>query len=126
MKFREIAFTVIPVSNLIQARSFYEEVLGLKPTSVFQKDAMGFIEYGIGAGTLAIGNGSPLFKPGSGGAAVALEAENFDDTIAALKQHGAKFALEPRETPVCQMAIISDPDGNYVMIHRRKSLVPAS
>ena len=55
----EIAFTIIPVSSIGKGRQFYEGVLGLKTTSVFEKGDMGFIEYDIGAGTLAIGVGLP-------------------------------------------------------------------
>ena len=28
--------------------------------------------------------------------------------------------MEPLETPVCHMAIISDPDGSRLLIHKRK------
>lgn len=31
-------------------------------------------------------------------------------------------AVEPMESPVCHMAVVSDPDGNSVTIHRRKAL----
>lgn len=117
----EIAFTVLPVTDLPRSRAFYENVLGLKPTSVFEKGNMGFIEYDIGGGTLAIGCGAPLFKPAKDGGAVALEVRDFGAAIEALRRSGCTFAQEPGETPVCRMATITDPDGNYLMIHQRKS-----
>lgn len=116
----EIAFTVLPVSSLSKARDFYEGVLGLKATSVFEKSDMGFIEYDIGAGTLAIGCGAPLFKPSADGGAVALEVADFDAAIADLKRKDCAFAMEPQATPVCRMAVVKDPDGNFLMIHKRK------
>ena len=54
-------------------------------------------------------------------ASVALEVENFDDAIAHLKQHNVKFRIEPMATPACHMAMIFDPDGNSICIHKRKS-----
>jgi predicted enzyme related to lactoylglutathione lyase len=120
MKVTEIAFTVLPVSSLKKARQFYEGVIGLKPSQVFEKDDMGMVEYDIGAGTLAIGCGAPLFKPSKEGGAIALEVENFDLAIASLKKSSCPFALEAYETPACRMAVVTDADGNFLMIHKRK------
>lgn len=117
----EIAFTVLPVSSLSKGRQFYEGVLGLKATSVFAKGDMGFIEYDIGTGTVAIGCGAPLFKPSKDGGAIALEVADFDAALASLKEKNCAFAMEAHDTPVCRMAVIKDPDGNYLMIHKRKT-----
>jgi predicted enzyme related to lactoylglutathione lyase len=46
--------------------------------------------------------------------------DDFDKAIARLKASGCTFRLEPMETPVCRMAVVLDPDGNSVTIHRRK------
>jgi len=121
MKIIEIAFTVLPVSSLSKGRRFYEDVLGLKATSVFEKGDMGFVEYVIATGTLAIGCGAPLFKPAKDGGAIALEVEDFDAAISSLKKSDCSFAMEAQETPVCRMAVVTDPDGNFLMIHKRKS-----
>ena len=79
---------------------------------------MGFVEYGIGSGTIAIGAGAPLFKSGLEGGAVALEVEDFSAALARL--NGCRFLLHAHETPVCHMAVFCDPDGNRLMIHQRK------
>ena len=120
MKILEIAFTVLPVTSLSKARHFYEKVIGLNATQVFEKGDMGFVEYDIGHGTLAIGCGAPLFKPSKDGGAIALEVDDFPSAIASLRSSGCPFAMEPSETPVCHMAVIADPDGNFLMIHKRK------
>jgi len=117
----EIAFTVLPVSSLKKGRQFYEGTLGLKATSVFEKGDMGFIEYDIGPGTLAIGCGAPLFKPAKDGGAIALEVSDFEAAISSLKEKNCEFAMEVQETPVCRMAVVKDPDGNFLMIHKRKT-----
>ncbi|HVW20466.1 MAG TPA: VOC family protein [Opitutaceae bacterium] len=123
MKVRDIAFVVYAVSGLKRARPFYEETLGLRPakTYVAPDGEMGMIEYDVGPATLAIGCGAPAFQPGTGSNVVAaLEVEDFDAAVARLKEKGAKFRMEPMEHPPCHMALIEDPDGNPIMIHRRK------
>ncbi len=122
MKPTNIAFACYPVTSLKRARAFYEEILGLKATSVWvQSDTSGMVEYDIGPTTLAIGAGADSFKVGEGGASVAVEVADFDGTIKELKAKKCTFAMEPEETPVCHMALISDPDGNKIMIHKKKA-----
>lgn len=121
MKINEIAFVGYPVTDLKRARAFYEGVLGLEISHSFgDVETEAWIEYDIAAGTLAIANGAPDWKPSPQGAAAALEVEDFDAAIADLKAAGVQFIQEPFETPVCRMAIVSDPDGNSITVHKRK------
>ena len=120
MKVVEIAFTCYPVTDLRKARQFYEDILGLIQSRQFGTDENGYVEYDIGPSTLSIGNSTPDWKPSPGGGSVGLEVDDFDAAIARLKSSGCRFRLEPLETPVCHMAVVSDPDGNSVTIHRRK------
>ena len=121
MKITEIAFTGYPVTDMPRARAFYEGLLGLTPGMVGgPTPEMQFVEYEIGAHTLAITNMSPDWKPNTDGGSAALEVEDFDAAIAELKTAGVTFRLEPFESPVCHMAVIADPDGNSLVIHRRK------
>ena len=39
---------------------------------------------------------------------------------AKLKERGVTFDMEKMETPVCWMAQFRDPDGNKLVIHKRK------
>ena len=41
-------------------------------------------------------------------------------TIGKLKERGVAFEMEKMETPVCWMAQFRDPDGNKLVIHKRK------
>lgn len=115
----EIAFVGTPVTDLQRARAFYEGVLGLKPTC----EAAGgkWIEYDIGAGTFAITNMVPEWKPSSNGTCVAFEVHDIDATMTRLQQHNVKVVWDVTETPVCRMAVVHDPDGNAITIHKRKS-----
>ena len=121
MKVTEIAFVVYPVTDSKRAGRFYEGTLALTPSRVFGNESQGMIEYDIGPGTLAVGFGYPGFTPSSGGGCAALEVDDFDAAVSRLRADGAQFVVEPTETPVCHIAIVRDPDGNSVMIHKRKA-----
>lgn len=115
----EIAFTGYPVTDMPRARSFYEGVLGLKPASTFDHEGKQWIEYDIAGATLGITNMAPDWKPSTAGPSVALEVADFDAAIADLRAAGVAFILEPMDSSVCHMAVVTDPDGNSVCIHRR-------
>jgi predicted enzyme related to lactoylglutathione lyase len=121
MKIVEIAFFCYPVTDLKRAEQFYSATLGLKESRRFGDAQEAWIEYDIGPGTLAITNMGQDWKPSANGGGVGLEVDNFDEAISLLKRSGAKFPVEATETPVCHMAIVSDPDGNSLVIHKRKA-----
>jgi predicted enzyme related to lactoylglutathione lyase len=121
MKITEIAFSSYPVTDMARARAFYEGVLGLKATMDTDLGEHGhWVEYDIGAGTLGIGRYAG-WKPSSDGCTVALEVSDFDQAVAELKAAGTPIRMGPLETPVCHMLMVADPDGNTVIIHKRKS-----
>lgn len=118
---KEIAFTGYPVTDVPRARAFYEQVLNLKPATTFEHEGRHWIEYDVGAGTLAISNMSgEKWKPSADGPGVALEVVDFDAAVQALRTANVKFAVEPMDTGVCRMAIVLDPDGNALTVHKRK------
>jgi catechol 2,3-dioxygenase-like lactoylglutathione lyase family enzyme len=119
MQIHEIAFSCYPVTNIEKSRKFYEGILGLKVTMDHEMDGAHWVEYDIGAGTLAIGM-APGMTPSKDGCSVALEVDDFEKAIAELQAAGVPFNFGPLETPVCHMAFVSDPDGNSVGIHKRK------
>ncbi|BET66499.1 VOC family protein [Opitutales bacterium ASA1] len=116
-----IPFTGYPVTDLARSRAFYEGVLGLQTGDTWIEGEGGWVEYGIGSATLAITNGAPQWKPSGDGPAVALEVEDVDAAAEHLRAHGVKFVIDPADSPVCRMAVIADPDGNCIAIHKRKA-----
>jgi predicted enzyme related to lactoylglutathione lyase len=118
MKIKAIGFVAIAVTDIKLARSFYEEVLGLKASDEMMQGR--WIEYDVGDDTLAITNVSDTWTPSDQGTGAALEVEDFDDAIKRLNDRHVRFAAEPFETPCCHMAVIQDPDGNKLMIHKLK------
>ncbi len=120
----EFAFTGYPVTDLARARAFYEATLGLKPATVWQHGPdKAWVEYELGGHALALSNLAEEWKPGGAGPAIALEVEDFDATVAGLKRAGVVFTIEPFDSPTCRLAVILDPDGNSLAIHRRAAHV---
>jgi predicted enzyme related to lactoylglutathione lyase len=116
----EIAFTGTPVTDIKRAREFYEGILGLKST---MESAGGmWVEYGLGnSGTFAIGCYGDVWKPAKDGTCIAFEVDDLDAEITRLKAKGVKFVMEAMDSPICRFAILLDPDGNQLMVHKRKS-----
>lgn len=124
MKVTEIAFVAYAVTDVARARAFYEGVLGLTPAVTHIKDNQNaFIEYWIGGGQehcLVIGAGAPAFRPGKIGATAALEVDDFEEAVRQLTEHKVPLLMPRYDGPICSMILVEDPDGNQVMIHRRK------
>jgi predicted enzyme related to lactoylglutathione lyase len=116
MKAKKIAFTGVPVTDIKRARRFYEGVL--KVSGEFGEGV--WIEYEIGPDTLAIGSVGDQWKPSENGTSVAIEVEDFNAAVKSLKQAKARFAAEGIESPVCWRAVVQDPDGNKIIIHKLK------
>ncbi len=120
MKISEIAFVAYPVIDIERSRGFYEGVLGLQPSREFTGESYAWIEYDLGANTFALAMMPPgQWNPSADGPSVGLEVEEFDSAIAELKARSIPFNVEAMETPVCRMAVIADPDGNKITIHKR-------
>lgn len=123
MKIKEIAFIGYPVSDIKRARDFYENLLGLE-VGEFDHEMEGmpgkyWIEYELGNAIFAISN---AWEPsGQSGPSVAFEVEDFNDTMKRLKEAGTTIIAERIDSPVCCFALITDPDGNSITIHKRNA-----
>jgi predicted enzyme related to lactoylglutathione lyase len=114
---KEVAFVAVAVTDHARARKFYEETLELKPGPTAMEGA--WVEYEIGPTTIGVGC-HPDWKPSRDGTTIAFEVDDIDATIARLKERGVTFEMEKIETPVCWMAQFRDPDGNKLVVHKRK------
>jgi catechol 2,3-dioxygenase-like lactoylglutathione lyase family enzyme len=119
MKIVEFAFIVYPATDQARSRAFYENILGLTSATVVNNGDQFWVEYAIGPHTLGIGN-EPFLKASGDGPHLALEVEDFDESIEHLRHHNVPFAIEPFDMPGCRAAIVLDPDGNKLGIHKRK------
>ena len=114
---KEVAFVAIAVSDKERARKFYQETLELKPGMTAMEGA--WVEYDLGATTIGVGCW-PGWDPSRDGTSVAFEVDDIDAAIATLKKRGVAFDMEKTESPVCWMAQFRDPDGNKLLVHKRK------
>jgi predicted enzyme related to lactoylglutathione lyase len=122
MKITEVAFIAYPVSDIHRARDFYEKTLGLSPGEFDHElsDMPGkyWVEYEIGNFAFAISN---AWEPsGQSGPSVAFEVDDLEKAVSHLKQAGVTFVADHIESPFCSFALITDPDGNGITIHKRK------
>ena len=114
---KEVAFIAIAVSDPERARKFYQETLELKPATTAMGGA--WVEYELGETTIGVGS-HPAWQPSRDGTTVAFEVDDIDATINKLKERGVTFDMDKTETPVCWMAQFRDPDGNKLLVHKRK------
>lgn len=120
IKIKEVAFFCYAVSDMKRARAFYEGILGLRPNSEF--DGHGnpnYVEYDIGGTTLAIGSAPGMWDPSEKGASAALEVEDFDEVMKAIKERDLKVVMGPNEFPTCRMIVLADPDNNRITLHKK-------
>ncbi len=115
---QSIAFLTYAVSDIKAARHFYEDILGLKLTH----EAGGeWFEYDVGDTTFAISGADTEHPVPVRGAIIAFEVSDLEAEVARLQKCRVTFRREIRETPVCQFAIVLDPDGSEVILHQRKT-----
>jgi len=115
----DIAYTGYPVTDIARARGFYEGLLNLKPTATWESEGKHWIEYDIGATTLAISNMWANWRPAADGPVAGLEVADFDAAMAALRDRCVKITVGPVDSGACHLAVVSDPDGNSLAIHHR-------
>ena len=84
---RKVAFTMYPVKDMARARAFYEETLGLPPSSNGEKSP--WVEFDLpGGGCLAITTVTPNEPSASAGGTIAFEVDDLPAAVAELKAKG--------------------------------------
>src|SRR5262249_12117848 len=77
--FKKVAFMYYPVTDVIRARKFYEETLGLKSGSVGNRGDKWWVEYDLpGGGCLALTNFTKEKPSDTAGGTIAFEVEDLD------------------------------------------------
>jgi predicted enzyme related to lactoylglutathione lyase len=112
MTIRGIDYIYYEVSDLARSKTFYSDTLGLKISSETEQ----WVEFDCGNVTLGIGS---YGQGGAGGTMAALAVDNVETAVEELKSKEVPIVMGPEDFGVCHMAIITDPDGNKLMIHRR-------
>jgi predicted enzyme related to lactoylglutathione lyase len=111
-----VDFISVPTRDVPRAKHFYGELLGLE----HERDTPAGAEYRAGQVTLAI------WSPESQGmefarnpAGFALRVPDVAEAQRELEEHGIKFDMDTFDTGVRHMALMCDPDGNQILLHRR-------
>ncbi len=115
--FKHIAYVMYPVRDMKASQAFYEGALGLKGTSFWGGR---WIEYEIGDDCLAITPADEKHKAGARGATVALKSWILTHCLNASRASRCCLRTS-RFISVCRGCVISDPDGNEIILHAKKS-----
>ena len=112
---QDLDFIGIPTRDADRARSFYRDVLGLRPDE--------HAEYEQWAGGTCFGVWEPErvgmeFIPQKGNP-LPLRVEDVHAAREELEGKGVTFFGDTIDTGVCHMAFFADPDGNHLMLHHR-------
>jgi len=114
MSVKHIAFTSYPVKDIERARKFYEGALGLKRGG---GDSQGqWVEYYLDNGCFAV----TTFFQGTGNG-IGFEVDDVDAMEKKLLASGGKSKKAAFDTGVCRMAVLHDPDGNVLMLHKKNA-----
>jgi len=117
-----VDFVGIPTADIERARDFYENVLGLEASSVWQRPGQPAVgaEFETGTVTLALINCPGLNIPfQTNPAPIALQVDDVAAARAELESRGVTFDAPDIDSGVCHMANFRDPDGNALMLHHR-------
>jgi predicted enzyme related to lactoylglutathione lyase len=115
---KSIAFIMYPVRDVVRARQFYEETLGLKAGLQGNHGDKWWVEYDLpGGGCLALANFTGEPSSGGGGT-VAFEVEDLDALIADLRSKGTQLVGDVVRGPRCRMITCLDSEGNAIVLHQ--------
>jgi predicted enzyme related to lactoylglutathione lyase len=117
-----VDYVGIPSNDIETARAFYENVLGLQASSVWQRPGEAALgaEFETGTVTIALINCPGLGIPFSPNPApLALQVDDVKQARAELESRGVTFVADDIDSGVCHMANFKDPDGNAIMLHHR-------
>jgi predicted enzyme related to lactoylglutathione lyase len=114
MAVRGVDFVVVNVADIDAAVRFYREVAGVTAPLLEYSDR--WMELDLAPVALAFGHDT--INRGVN-AAIALGVDDVDATIELLRVAGRPVLIEPCDTGGCRSALVTDPDGNLLLIHRR-------
>lgn len=114
MGVRGVDFVVVNVADIDAAARFYREVAGVQAPLV--QDSASWAELDLAPVAMALRH--DVADPGVN-AAIAFGVDDVDATVDALRAAGRPVLIEPRDSGGCRSALVTDPDGNLLLIHRR-------
>jgi predicted enzyme related to lactoylglutathione lyase len=117
-----VDFVSIPTRDLAAAMDFYEHVLGLRRSALWQppgQEPMG-AEYENGTVTFALMESERFgIQFQAHKVPIAMRVDDVAEARAALEARGVTFLGETIDSGVCHQALFEDPDGNVLDLHHR-------
>jgi predicted enzyme related to lactoylglutathione lyase len=114
MSVRGVDFVVINVADIDAAARFYRDVAGVQAPLHAESEA--WAEFDLDPVSLAL----RLDPSGRGvNAAIAFGVDDVDATIDQVRASGGAVLIEARDSDSCRTGLVTDPDGNLILIHRR-------
>jgi catechol 2,3-dioxygenase-like lactoylglutathione lyase family enzyme len=112
-------FVFLPVTSFEQAEAFYAGILGLECSARYANDVGGEFETGnLTIVVLDSGKIGREFAPNDRGG-IALRVDDVAAARAELEGKGVVFRGDIVDSGVCHQAYFHDPDGNFLILHRR-------
>lgn len=117
-----VDFVSVPTKDLAAAREFYENVLGLEPSKLWQRPGQEPLgaEFETGTVTIALIACEQVgieFQPNK--VPIAFQVDDVEAARAELESRGVTFQGDTIDSGVCHQAIFQDPDGNSLDLHHR-------
>ena len=117
-----VDFVSVPTKNMSAARDFYENVLGLEASKLWQgqgSDPVG-AEFETGTVTIAVIDCDKLgipYQPIK--VPIAFRVDDVPAARAELESRGVSFQGDIIDSGVCHQALFRDPAGNALDLHHR-------
>lgn len=106
--------------DFARARKFYEDVLGMKPTAEMPTEGgSSFVEYELADGA-AFGLGHMPDAPWHPGGGAMFAVGDVKAALERAKAAGAQVVFDFMDLEPCQMAWLTDTEGNGFCLHHRK------
>jgi len=117
MKIKGVDFVFLNVSDFKRSVAFYKKTLGLKQTHEYKGS---WAEFDAGNVILAIGvyGKGPSAKNRKNSTSIAVD--DVAKAVTELKKKGVTLVSAMQEHNPCLMAMVTDPDGNELILHKRK------
>jgi predicted enzyme related to lactoylglutathione lyase len=118
MKPKAVDFVALSVSDMDRAEAFYRDVIGLDLETARGAPGTrsnGFMEVAAGGTVISL----TVMPERHANGIIALAVDDVRAAVEELRARDVPVLMEPLDTGDCTMAVVADPDGNQLLIHRR-------